>query len=422
MAVILSASVAGAQVTVWVDFTSDIHNGIGGGPNGVADWVDELAKATTSAGVTTFTPAERADIEAEILSQLGTIWSDYDVTFTKTMPGSGAFDAIAYGKTSFGFTALGIAPTDPANIASGQVGGIATGNFDFILDEFTGSGSRPTQIAQISTALAGTGAHELGHTLGLYHHHAYSDPAIIPPTYGATGGLQNKYIIATGETGLTEAGREVLRTFSPWEKAMLDMAGGATAAFPTFDNQKVVTTPVPIVLTEDGPFDAGSTPPTSLPIALTPGETSGAKLALVAGDLDGTSTDMDMFKFTVTEPGLLCAEVFSDNRFAPPFDFDSVLILLDAGGAPMTMNDDVFYDGDVYGAVTFQQDDSFLLNIPVGPGVYHLLVHASPTSSIPPGVGDAYWLAVGVTAIPEPALAGALVLCGALGLLRARRA
>lgn len=418
---ISTAGQAQAQVTVWIDFTSDIHNGIGGPANGVADWIDELGKATTSAGVTTFTAAERLVIEAEILTQLDTIWSAYDVTFTTTMPGSGAFDAIAYGKTSFGFSALGIAPVDPVNIASGQVGGIATGNFDFILDEFTGSGSRPTQIAQISTALAGTGAHELGHTFGLMHHHAYSDPSITPPTYGATAGAQNKYIIATGETGLTETGREVLRSFSPWEKAMLDMAGGATAAFPGFDNQKLVTTPTSILLTEDGPFDAGSTPPTSLPIALTPGATSGMKLALVAGDLDGSASDMDMFKFTVTEPSLLCAEIFSDNRFASPFDFDSVLILLDGTGAPMMMNDDVLYDGDVFGAVTFQQDDSFLLNIPVPPGVYHLLVHASPSSSIPPGAGDAYWLAVGVAPIPEPSsIAIAPIACARL-LKRRRR-
>jgi len=331
------------------------------------------------------------------------------------------FDAIAYGKTSFGFGSLGIAPTDPANIASGQVGGIATGNFDFILDEFTGSTSRPTQLAQLSTALAGTGAHELGHTFGLLHHHAYSDPGIVPATYGATGGLQNKYVLATGETGLTETGREALRSFSPWEKAMLDMAGGATAAYPTSDNQKLVTTPVPIFLMEDGPFDAGATPGTSLPISLTTGETSGMKLALVAGDLDGTPGDMDRYKFFVTEPSLLTAEIFSDNRFAAPFDMDSVLVLTDAAGVPITSNDDVLYDGDVFGAVTFQQDDSFLLNIPVMPGMYHLLVHASPTSSIPPGVADAYWLAVGVAAIPEPGVVGLTLLACALACRRCRQ-
>lgn len=417
---LLFTSIAMAQVTVWVDFTSDMHNGIGGGPNGKADWVDELDKATASAGVTTFTPAERATIQTDILSQLGTIWSGYDVTFTTTMPASGVFDAIAYGKTSFGFGALGIAPVDPGNIASGQVGGVATGNFDFILDEFTGTTSRPTQLAQLGTALAGTGSHELGHTFGLMHHHAYSDPSITPATYGATGGAQNKYVMATGETGLTEAGREVMRGFSPWEKAMLDMAGGATAAYPTLDNKKLVAAPVPIFLMEDGPFDAGSTPATALGLPLTPGMTSGMKLALAAGDLDGSPSDADMYKIVVTEPSLLCAEIFSHNRFASPFDFDSELVLADAGGAPIMVNDDLFYDGDVFGAVTFQQDDSFLLNIPVMPGVYHLLVHGSPTPSIPAAAGDAYWLAVGLSPVPEPTLLGGLFAMGFLAFGRRR--
>jgi hypothetical protein len=420
-AIVGLASVARAQVTVWVDFTSDAHDAAGGASNGIADWIDELDKASASAGVTTFSLAERGSIETEILSQLGTIWSAYDVTFTTAMPTTGPFDAIAFGKSSFGFGALGIAPSDPANISSGQVASVATGNFDFIIDEFTGSDLRSTQIAQLSTALAGTGAHELGHSFGLFHHHAYSDSSITPPTYGATGGAQNKYIIATGATGLTEAGREVLRTFSPWEKALLDMAGGASAAYPTLDNQKLVASPVSIFLMEDGPFDAGATPLTSLPIALTAGATSGSKLALVAGDLDGSPGDADMFKFVVEEPGLLSAEVFSHNRFAAPFDFDSILLLMDASGALITMNDDVFYDADVFGAVTFQQDDSFLLNIPVSPGVYHLLVHASPASSIPPGVGDAYWLAVGVAPIPEPAGLAVLALAGGLALRPRRR-
>jgi hypothetical protein len=418
---LVSLSVAAsAQVTVWVDFTSDIHDGAAGSANGTADWIDELTKATTT--ITPFTPAERGVIEAEILSQLGTIYAGYDITFTTTVPAAGPFDAIAFGMNSFGFGSLGIAPSDPANIASSQVGGIATGNFDFILDEFSGTTERATQIAQISTALAGTGGHELGHTLGLFHHHAYSDPPITPATYGATGGVQNAYIMGTGPTGLDEIGRETLRGLSPWEKAILDMAGGAAAAFPGLDHQKVVTAPVPIFLLEDGPVDAGSTPATSIPIALTPGETSGMKLALVAGDLDGTPGDADMYKFFVSEPSLLTAEIFSDNRFAGPFDFDSLLVLTDAVGAAIAVNDDVFFDGDVFGAITFRQDDSFLLNIPLMPGEYHLLVHTSPTPSIAPGVGDAYWLAVGVAAIPEPTSALMLIaLAVARGSARPRR-
>ncbi len=420
------ASISHAQVTVWVDFTSDLHNAIGGGPNGKADWIDELDKATGLAGVTTFTTTERSDIETEILSQLATIYTDYDVTFTTTMPSSGVFDAIAYGKSSFGFSSLGIAPNDPMNISAGHVGAVATGNFDFVLDEFTGVGSRALQMTQMSTALAGTGAHELGHTFGLNHHHAYSHSSITPTslsplTYGPTSGLQNAYVMATGSTGIDETEREIVRSFSPWGKAMLDFAGGATAAYPSgFDHQKLVTAPVPITLAEDGPPDLPGDPTTPFMIPLLPGETSGMLLGMVAGDLDGMGSDTDMYKLIVP-PGswLLTAEIFSDNRFAAPFDFDATIALLDMGGAMITATDDVLHLGDVFGASTFQQDDPFLLNIPVTAGLYHLLVHGSPIPSIPAGPGDAYWMAVGLMPVPEPGLGLALV--AALWLLPGAR-
>lgn len=420
ISVLLVAMEARGQITVWVDFASDTHNGIGGGPNGIPDWVDELDKATAAAGVTTFSAAERATIESSIMSDLSTIYSGYSITFTTAVPGSSPFDAIAFGATSFGFGSLGVAPLDVGNIASGQVASVAPGNFDFILDEFTGSGSRPAQIAQISTALAGTGAHELLHTLGGMHHHAYSNPGIHPATYGATGGLQNLHIMATGPTGLTEPGREVLRSLSPWERAMLDVTGGAAAAYPALDNQSAVSSPVLIDLTEDGPFDAGSSLVTAMPISFTPGETSGFDLALVAGDVDMPG-DVDLFSFLLGAPGTLTVEIFSENRFGPPFTVDSMLTLLDSTGTPILMKDDLFYLDDVFDAGTFQGNDPFLLNIPVvAPGVYFLSVTGSPMPSFPTSPGDAYWLMAGfrAAAIPEPGsgvvllvLAGAVTAC-----------
>jgi hypothetical protein len=420
-----TSEMAQAQATVWVDFTSDIHDGGAGGANSIADWADELGKATAAAGVDPFSPAERSTIEGDILSQLAAIYADYDVTFTTTMPGSGAFDAIAYGKNSFGFGSLGIAPSDPANISSSQVGGVATGNFDFILDEFTGSASRSAQLSQIATALAGTGAHELGHTFGLLHHHAYSDASITPATYGVTGGVQNSYVMGTGPTGLSELERETFRGFSPWEKAMLDVAGGAGAAYPGLDHHALVTTPVSILLAEVGPADVGPTPLSAFPVGLTTGGTSGMDLALVAGDLDGGPGDMDVYKFFLPVGGTLTAEVFSSNRFAPPSNFDPILVLSGPGGL-IAANDDVFYDGDIYDAVTFQQNDSFLLNIPLGPGEYYLNVHASPMSGsppspVPPEPGDAYWLMIGVTPVPEPATWRLLAAGVVVMLQRGRR-
>lgn len=421
LSLFLLVAEAQAQVTVWVDFTSDTHNGIGGGPNGIPDWIDELDKATVAAGVTTFSAAERSIIESSILLDLSAIYSGYSISFTTSVPGSSPFDAIAFGATSFGFGSLGVAPLDVGNIASSQVASVAPGNFGFILDEFTGSAFRSTQIAQISTALAGTGAHELLHSLGGMHHHSYSDPGIHPATYAATGGLQNSYIMATGPTGLTETGREVLRSLSPWERAMLDVTGGAAAAYPSLDNQSVVSSPVPIDLAEVGAFDAGSTLMTAKPITFTPGETSGFDLAFVAGDIDGSPADVDLFSFLIGAPGTLIAEIFSENRFAAPFTVDTVLTLLDSSGTPIILKDDLFYSGDVFDAGIFQGNDPFLLNIPiVTPGMYFLSVAGSPMPGFPTSPGDAYWLMVGFNAVPEPGT-GFFLAMVALPLLIRRR-
>jgi hypothetical protein len=421
-----TAATCRAQATAWVDFTSDMHNGAAGGPNGVADWIDELAKVTSGAGVDPFSALERAAIEADILSQLATIYADYDVSFTTTVPGIGPFDAIAYGMNSFGFGSFGEAPNDSANIASSQVAGVATGNFDSIIDEFDGLDFRATQMSQLATALAGTGAHELGHTFGLMHHHAYSDPSVTPATYLATGGVQNSYIMATGPTGLSETEREVLRSFSPWEKAMLDVAGGAAAGYPASDNQALVGSPILIDLSEEGPVDAGPTPLTAKPITFATGETSGMELALVGGDTDGAEGDMDMYKFFVPAPGVLTAEIFSTNRFGVPDNFDAMLVLIGPGG-PIGSNDDVFFDGDAYGAVTFRENDPYLLNLPLAvPGEYFLMVHVSPTPMAPPPVlpdpaTDYYWLMVGVQTIPEPGSLALLAVGAMAVILRKRR-
>ena len=36
---------------MFVDFTEDSHNGAGGAPNAIPDWVDELGKLTAATGV-----------------------------------------------------------------------------------------------------------------------------------------------------------------------------------------------------------------------------------------------------------------------------------------------------------------------------------------------------------------------------------
>lgn len=419
---LFSGSVANAQVKVFLDFTSDVHDGAGGGANSIPDWVDELGKLAASAGITPFTPLERTGIETGIKSQLETIYSGYDITFSTVAPSS-PFDTLDFGKSSFGFTALGIAPRDPANTASSQTGGIAPANFDFILDEFSGSAMRSTQISQITTALAGTGAHELLHSFGPAHHAAYSDSLITPATYGATGGHQNKYIMATGSTGLTEAGREVLRTLSPWEKAMLDISGGAAGKIGGA-NLSLVSTPIVLDDSEETAGDAGSTFMTAKAMALSAGETSGMLIGFVAGDPDGPPGpmgfmfDTDMWKISLPSAGLLNAEVFSTEIFGT-FGYNTNLTLFNSMGAPLAFNEDVMYSSDVFGTGATAQTDPFLLNIPITvAGDYFLKL--TPTTGADVGASDAYWLAVGFSPVPEPSSA-VLVLGAVLSMICRRR-
>jgi ethanolamine utilization microcompartment shell protein EutS len=421
---LFSGPIANAQVSVFVDFTSDVHNGVGGGPNGIPDWVDELDKLAIAAGVTPFTPAERTGIETDIMTQLSTIYTGYLITFSTVAPAS-PFDTLDFGKTSVGFSSLGIAPRDPANTASSQTGGIAPANFGFVLDEFSGTMMRSTQLSQISTALAGTGAHELLHSFGPAHHAAYSDPMITPATYGATGGLQNKYIMATGPTGLTELGREMLRSLSPWEKAMLDITGGA-AGFIGGANLKAVSTPIILDVSEETPgVDAGDTLITAKPMMLSPGESSGMLIGFVAGTPDGPPGpggfmfDTDMWKISLPSAGLLTAEVFSTEIFGS-FGYDTTLTLLDFMGSPLAFNDDVKYSGDMFDTGPTSQTDPFLLNIPiVMAGDYFLKL--SPKFGGDVGMSDGYWLTAGFSPVPEPGSV-LLVLLTATPLMGRRRA
>lgn len=410
-----------AQVKVFVDFTTDAHNGAGGAPNGIPDWVDELGKLTATTGVDPFTPMEMTGIETGIMMQLSTIYSGYDITFSTTPPGT-PYDTLNFGADSTSApssTALGIAPTDQANIASSQTAEIFTANFKSILDEFSGSVGRPMQLDQIATALAGTGAHELGHTFGLDHHDAYSHPSIHPATYAATGGVQNIYTMATGETGLSEVERETLRTLAPWSKAKLDITGGAIGHIGG-DHQKMVTTPIPLDVSEEAPgVDAGSTIATSKTMTMTMGSTSGMLIGFVAGNPDAGvspptpfSMDVDMWKIGIPSAGTLSAEIFSVERFGS-FGYNTKLELFDSGGAMMFGVDELHYVGDTFNAGTFRQTDPAMINIPiVSPGFYYLKV--SPMVFADVGMFDGYWLMAGFLPVPEPTSLS--LLCCVLGL------
>jgi len=245
---------AHSQIDVWVDFTSDFHDGNNGASNGVADWIDEMTEATNSVGATAFSASERSVIESNILDGLRLTYAGYNVNFVTSQPTS-VHDVIYMGRDddhpSVSTTNLGSAPLDIGNLFTNGytiMGGnppgvpkVMTSNFGGFIETFE---SRAQQISEFSTAIAGTTGHELGHTPGLLHHFVYSAPSIGPSNYSNTNGAQNKFLMATGSTGLNEVERETHRGLSPFSRVMLDITGGASSQFTGQNTLSMVSNPV----------------------------------------------------------------------------------------------------------------------------------------------------------------------------------
>lgn len=385
--VLCGASMSFGGINVFLDFN--------------ANWITELDQAAGDAGVASFTTAERTQIQSNILSQLQTNYSGYQITFSTTDPG-GTRDRLDFGVSETGNVGvLGFAPLQIGNYDTGDVISVLPRNFSFFIE---GGDARATQITEISRGFSGTAAHELGHSLGLMHHQAYANPGITPANYANTGGLQNQHIMATGPTGITEAQREVPRTFNRWERAMFDITGGTI-----FGGDSIVNNPI-IEVNEAG--DAGGTIATATAISFSAGETSGYQLSLRRGDLD-TSSDVDIYKFTAAQAGSFTAELFSTNLFAG--SFNAMLRLYDIDGTTLlASNDDIRYSGNAFNSGTLQEVDPFLLNIPIaGLGTYYLQV--SPVAGN--AAGDDYELLVAM--IPEPG--SFVLLVGLLPFLMRRR-
>lgn len=418
-----------AALVVYTDFTTDIGNGAGGAANGTADWIDNLNALTTAAGVAAFTPTERTSIETSIVSKLGTMYGSYNVTFSTTTPG-GSHERINFGAYSGTPGALGVAPLDFMNLSAStgfesSAARVYSNNFSYIIES---GDARATQIAELATALAGTGGHELGHSVGLQHHHAYGDQGITPADYGNTGDVQNSHVIATGSTGLSETGRETDRTFSQMSNLMLEAAGGANGGVFGMTGTALATTVLAQTDSDYTSGDTGNTAGTATALALTSLPISGLDAAHTLGDL-ATAGDLDFYSFTIASPGQLFAQIWSDDRYAN--DFDTRLRLFDTDGiSVLGDNDNILYDGNVFGSGTLREEDSALLNISLSAaGTYFLEV-----SNLGPVIGEGetddggvYSLIFGVdmTVIPEPGslallVSGAIVL-GIGGFRRRRR-
>ena len=439
---------------IWVDFSSDFHNGNDGASNGVADWIDELNEATDRAGTNRFSAAERATIENNILTSLNNIYGDYNLNFVTTQP-DGIHEVIYFGQDNdnpgVGNGTFGSAQSDIGNLDTNtytasfladpdgdpnSVAKVATGNFNSALEP--AFDTREQSIQEISTSLAGTAAHELGHTLGLQHHFSYSAVGITPDNLNNTGGLQNQHVIATGGTGLNEREREGAdRTLSSFSRVILDIAGGVTSELGDFgrENIAIVDNPVFSDASELGSQnDAGDTFATAQQLSFQRGDTSGADISFVEADLDGGADDVDVFSFTTTEETTFFTHLFSEElRFAR--EFDPEVALFDISGTEIASSDDISYGGDTIDVDTIAglassntstSDDSFLFNIVLDPGTYFLEVRATDVDiSDTPLAGDQYFLVTSLVpstvAIPEPSSAILLALALSSGLLTRRR-
>lgn len=364
--VLLPAIEARSEVTVFLDFNNN--------------WISNLDAATSPLGFT-FDSTQRTTIETNIAASIDQVYSAYDVNVVTSQPTSGSYHRINYGANTSG-TSYGSAPLDWRNQNANQTQSVFAANFGGFIE--TGD-STPQRIAEISASLAGTGAHELGHSLGLRHHVAYGDPLVrqaIDLT-GSTFGIQNSHIMATGSTGLGESQRESPRTFSPWANVLLEAANGLTAA--------------PLAMqSELG--DAGNLATGAQSVGLTALPISGLSAGLVQGKLSN-ELDIDFFSFDASAGSYLTAEVWSDDLFTTSDQFDSVLTLYDTDGTTVLFsNDNIEYSGSNLYNGTFREYDSFLAMIElVNTGTHYLSVASVGNRGGP--AGGNYNL---VFAVPEP--------------------
>ncbi len=437
-------SVQAQGIDVWVDFTSDFHDGNDGAPNGIADWIDELNQATSSSGGVTngppsqsqFTSFDRQEIQNNILTDLEQIYDGYNLNFVTVQP-LGAHDVIYLGAdnnaTGIGGGLFGRASGDLGNLQTrtyptnpdGDPGGVSrvyTGNFNGALEP--AFNTRQESIDEISTSLAGTAAHELGHSFGLFHQNVYSADGISSESIN-TSGQQNQHLLSTGSTGVNESERESGRTLSPFSRVILDIAGGSQSS----GGMALVNNPVLSDISEANGGDAGDTLGTATQLVFSLGESSGAEISFIEADLDNTESDVDVYHFNTTVETTLTSHVFTSRT--PGFsNFDSVLELVDATGTVVGLSDDIGWRGDEFGDISNSVDDdtgSFLVNLTVDPGDYFLRVSTATTDiDAAANVGDSYWLVTSLVreaaAVPEPSSI-LLLTVAAMGtpLLRRRK-
>jgi len=367
------------------------------------DFQARLDELTTSAGVTAFDAGEVATIQAGIKSDLEAAYAGFDgLSFTEVDPGGARPDLV------FGLTGSGLGVADHIDFLNQVVNDrarIFTAEFTFVLDEFSGSTNRSTQIEQITAALAGTAAHEFGHNLGLRHHDAYGS-LTYEGTAVNTGNEEDTHVMATGSTGLGEVGRETLRTFSTNSLVKIAYADTTLAG----------GNPTAVV---EG-ADIGGTTGTAMSVDLEAIPVANRFGEVIVGTL-ATDDDEDMFSVELAAGSLFTVDVNNDFGSGVGFDsLDTVIDFLDTSGSVLFTNDDTLYSTTEFGAGTTRSTDSAFYNINIATaGTYFVRLRSFSASDS----GD-YQLLLHTdmfTAVPEPTSAGLLLLGGVFCLIKRRR-
>ncbi|MCZ7648375.1 MAG: pre-peptidase C-terminal domain-containing protein [Planctomycetota bacterium] len=326
----------GGGIAVFLDFT---------------DFETRLGELASDAGVDAFTAGEVTQLQDGIQTGMETVYAEFTVSFSQADPG-GTFETVRFGDTDPTPNLLGIADGFPdyRNINGNDVGHVFTANFFGSVNEFTGGEDREEQLRQLTVALYGTAAHELGHNLGLQHYDPYGSPLLRDPD--DTGEAQNVHIMATGSTGLGEAARESPRTLSRLSKVKLEFSNGLTAAPQATTDEQVA---------------GHGTPATAQALALADLPISGVRAANVLGAV-AVADELDVYSFTAQAGQLITLNTMSDTQslnlpgYADPVD--TVLSLFDTDGTTLlASNDDIRYDFTTIGTgTTYYNQDSLIVN------------------------------------------------------------
>ena len=379
---------ARAGIEVYLDFVSGDFN---------ARVDNALGRASTA--------AERTAIKSGIQTNLETMYAPFAVNFDASAP-TGVYSTLNFGLTGGG---LGVADhIDYRNQDLSDTARVFTGNFGFIVES---SDPHAVQISELTMALSGTAAHELGHNLGLRHYDAYSDVSFDGTTPAATGDVQNGNIMATGSTGLGETGRETLRDFSPTSLAKLEigdeMTAGSPLAHAAIAEMAGAHSTAATAQDLDGDLDA-------LPIS------GFDKAGNVIGTLSPNDRS-DFFSFTAEGGTEMWVNVVTDIAG----DFDSVLRLYGSDGVTvLEESDDILYNTTHIGDGTTRSFGGAMYRLMLGfSGTHYLSISGFDSDE----VGNYEMLLLldspdDNPTVPEPgSLAIWVTLAGVVGLRYRRR-